>query len=183
MISQLQADIINKIRSGYRPLQPVARGSSKPLPDFRICLPAPDRSLPGMPVVESSSVVPAVPAATADTKGDADTDLSADSSDSDSSVASASDPGPASLVKAPRPAPSAPPLEAFLHNPRSNVLHRPVLCSEGDARSVRIQLSGLEVFWVRPACGASVGQLSSDTWCPTPPVGAQHCLRRACQDQ
>ena len=169
---QLQADIINKIRSGYRPLQPVARGSN-PLPDFRVCLPAPDRSLPAMPVMESTSVVPAVPAATADTKGDADTDLSADSSDSDSSVASASDPEPASLVKAPRPTPSAPPLEAFLHNPRSNVLHRPVLCSEGDARSVRIQLSGLEVFWVRPACGASVGQLSSDTWCPTPPAGAQ----------
>ena len=102
-------------------------------------------------------------------------------SDSDCSAASASDSEPASAAKASRPAQSAPPLEAFLHNPRSNVLHRPVLCSEGDARSVRIQLSGLEVFWVRPACGASVGQLSSDTWCPTPPAGAQHCLRRACQ--
>ena len=38
---KLQADIINKIRSGHRPLQPVARGSSNPLPDFRVCLPPP----------------------------------------------------------------------------------------------------------------------------------------------
>ena len=178
---KLQADIINKIRSGYRPLQPVARGSSKPLPDFRVCLPAPDRSLPGMAVLESASVVPAVAAAPASAEGGSDTDLSDDSSDSDCSAASASDSEPAPSAKAPRPAPSVPPLEAFLHNPRSNVLHRPVPCSEGDARSVRIQLSGLEVFWVRPACGASVGQLSSDTWCPNPPAGAQHCLRRACQ--
>ena len=57
---KLQADIINKIRSGYRPLQPVARGSSKPLPDFRVSLPPPDRSLPGMAVLESSAVVPAI---------------------------------------------------------------------------------------------------------------------------
>ena len=35
----LQAEVINRIRSGYRPLQPVARGSAKPLPDFLISLP------------------------------------------------------------------------------------------------------------------------------------------------
>ena len=36
----LQAQVINHVRAGFRPLQPLARGSSTPLPDFPVQLPA-----------------------------------------------------------------------------------------------------------------------------------------------
>ena len=36
----LQAQVINHVRAGFRPLQPLARGSSVPLPDFHVQLPS-----------------------------------------------------------------------------------------------------------------------------------------------
>ena len=37
----LQRQLISRIRGGFRPLQPLARGSSVPLPDFGVSLPPP----------------------------------------------------------------------------------------------------------------------------------------------
>ena len=36
----LQAQVINHIRAGFRPLQPLARGTSVPLPDFPVHIPS-----------------------------------------------------------------------------------------------------------------------------------------------
>ena len=55
----LQAQVINHVRAGFRPLQPLARGSSVPLPDFAVQLPAalvpvlsgPSTSASGLPAL------------------------------------------------------------------------------------------------------------------------------------
>ena len=95
------------IRSGYRPLQPVARGSAKPLPDFLVSLPPPDRNLAGEAPrddrVRSRSPVPKPPPDAASSAG-SDSGLSADSSDSDATAASDSD-----LESAPRSKAKQPP--------------------------------------------------------------------------
>ena len=38
---RLQRQIVTSVRSGFRPLQPVARGLDDPLPDFPVSLPSP----------------------------------------------------------------------------------------------------------------------------------------------
>ncbi|CAE7302951.1 LRRC45 [Symbiodinium sp. CCMP2592] len=158
----LQAEVINRIRSGYRPLQPVGRGSSKPLPDFRVSLPPPDSNMGGMAPRERSgrSRSPRRRPEPAEDEVES-TDLSDDSSDSEQSGASGSDDDFAK-PRPPRSQQREPSMNGFLHNPRSNVLHRPVPCPPDTAKSVRVSLLGLEPFWVKPACGASVGQLCSE---------------------
>ena len=52
-----QRHIINHVRAGFRPLQPLARGTSVPLPDFQVQLPAP---LPSVAPV-AASLLPAAP--------------------------------------------------------------------------------------------------------------------------
>ena len=50
----LQAQVINHARAGFRPLQPLARGSSVPLPDFAVQLPTAP-----VPVLSEANVGPA----------------------------------------------------------------------------------------------------------------------------
>ena len=166
---KLQADIINKIRSGYRPLQPVARGSSNPLPDFRVTLPPPDRSMAGSVLPDSA---PCLRDAGAPPQRDASpaasSELSADSSDSDCSAASASDPDLAPEPKAARTGPSGPPLVTHIFT-----IHAAMSCT------VRLPvppiLTGLFVFSLLALSPFGSGRpavLLWDTWCPVPPAGA-----------
>ncbi|CAE7508033.1 LRRC45 [Symbiodinium sp. CCMP2592] len=133
-----KAEVINRIRSGYRPLQPVGRGSSKPLPDFRVSLPPPDSNMGGMAPRERSgrSRSPRRRPEPAEEEVES-TDLSDDSSDSEQSGASGSDDDFAK-PRPPRSQQREPSMNGFLHNPRSNVLHRPVPCPPDTAKSVRV---------------------------------------------
>ncbi|CAE7277035.1 unnamed protein product [Symbiodinium sp. CCMP2592] len=134
----LQAEVINRIRSGYRPLQPVGRGSSKPLPDFRVSLPPPDSNMGGMAPRESSARSRSPRRRPEPDKEEMEsTDLSDDSSDSEQSGASGSDDDFAK-PRPPRSQQREPSMNGFLHNPRSNVLHRPVPCPPDTAKSVRV---------------------------------------------
>ncbi|CAE7657435.1 unnamed protein product [Symbiodinium sp. CCMP2592] len=132
----LQSEVINRIRSGFRPLQPVARGASRPLPDFRVSLPPPDRHMAGEAPKDvpprSRSPVPHAKSSAAAPVDDVP-ELSADSSDSDVSTASASDVDtsvpakPKLAVRPKRPAAhTSDDLRAFLVNPRSNIVHKAV---------------------------------------------------------
>ena len=91
-----QAEVINRIRSGCRSLQPVARSSAKPLPDFLVSLPPPDGNLAGE-APRDDRVRDAASSA------GSDSGLSADSSDSDATAASDSDLESALRSKAKQP--------------------------------------------------------------------------------
>ena len=64
---EFQRLIIQHIRSGFRPLQPLARGTSLPLPDFAVALPPPLLTshnpplLPPLPVADDGSRLSASP--------------------------------------------------------------------------------------------------------------------------
>ena len=48
-----ERQLISRIRGGFRPLQPLARGTSAPLPDFPVVLPAPAQPAPALPLASS----------------------------------------------------------------------------------------------------------------------------------
>ena len=59
---EFQKLVVQHIRSGFRPLQPMSRGASAPLPDFPVTLPPPAQPLPTtlpVPSASADSVVPA----------------------------------------------------------------------------------------------------------------------------
>ena len=54
-----QRHVINHVRAGFRPLQPLARGTSVPLPDFQVQLPAPlPSAAAGAPSVPRAAFLP-----------------------------------------------------------------------------------------------------------------------------
>ena len=60
--SEFQRLVVQHIRSGFRPLQPMSRGASAPLPDFPVTLPPPAQPLPASLPVQSALAEFAVPA-------------------------------------------------------------------------------------------------------------------------
>ena len=67
----------------------------------------------------------------------------------------------------------------WLFNHRSGVLHAAVAALPGSERSVLVHWEGQQVP-LRPACGAAVHQLGSESACQSVPVGCTLCLRKAC---
>ena len=96
---RLQRLVVDAVRSGFRPLQPMARGLNEPLPDFPVilpssnslpdlgplsadCLPEALPSRPCLPILPSASPSdPQEPAASADSEAALES-LSSESSDS-----------------------------------------------------------------------------------------------------
>ena len=124
----LQAQVINHIRAGFRPLQPLARGTSVPLPDFPVHIPSaplptlelnPEQPLlasPAFPPDPSPASVPSPSPAPldfpheqdvespVDSASDASVDSSVSSSDHDEEMEGGSAPRPPS----PMPLPASP---------------------------------------------------------------------------
>ena len=67
----------------------------------------------------------------------------------------------------------------WLFNHRSGVLHAAVAALPGSERSVLVHWEGQQVP-LRPACGAAVHQLGSESACQSVPVGCTLCLRKVC---
>ena len=67
----------------------------------------------------------------------------------------------------------------WLFNHRSGVLHAAVTASPGSDRSVVVLWEGQQVP-LRPACGAAVRQLGSESACRSVPTSCTLCLRKAC---
>ena len=139
----LQAQVINHIRAGFRPLQPLARGTSVPLPDFPVHIPsAPLPALglnPDEPLLPSPAFPPDPSPLPAPSPSPAPL---ASSSNSAAEMAGGSAPRPPS----PLPLPASPSAHAaavdrpldeptallFLFNHRANVVHavRPTVESD-----------------------------------------------------
>ena len=126
---RLQRQIVTSVRSGFRPLQPVARGLDDPLPDFPVSLPSPssvpDHFLLSPDCLPEASPLPAqaVPppaAGPSPTMVEEDLcSLSSESTDSDSA-----DEDVAETLLTPLPVlPLLCPRHTFLWNARSNVVH------------------------------------------------------------
>ena len=188
---RLQRLVVDAVRSGFRPLQPMARGLGEPLPDFPVVLPSfsslPElgplssdclpEALPCRPCLPPDSSAP-VPAAGSD---DALESLSSESSDSSAEEATAPDePALFPTPKAVSPPPSAS-VSAFGHlwNARSNVVHVAMRTEPSAPRSKSFLVDGATV-WLRPLCGARTHQLDPDSFCLKAPEDAIHCTRTSC---
>ena len=195
---RLQRLVVDAVRSGFRPLQPMARGLNEPLPDFPVilpssnslpelgplsadCLPEALPSRPCLPIVPSASPSdPQEPAASADSEAALES-LSSESSDSSAEEAVLPD------EPAATPAPKAvsPPLSAsvtafgYLWNARSNVVHVAMRTEPSATRSKSFPLDGSTV-WLRPLCGARMHQLDPDSFCLKAPDDAILCARTSC---
>ena len=193
---RLQRLVVDAVRSrfGFRPLQPMARGLSEPLPDFPVTLPS-SASLPelgplsddclpeALPVRPNLPVLPAVAGddtQTAGTAGDLES-LSSESSESSADEALVHDAPPAPVLpKATAPPPSASVSAfGFLWNARSNVVHVAMQTEPSAVRSKSFELNG-SIVWLRPLCGARTHQLDTDSYCTSAPADAIFCTRTSC---
>ena len=204
----LQRQLISRIRGGFRPLQPLARGSSVPLPDFGVSLPPPAQhpsahtsahiasvarvdaplgSPVAGPVTTPGSVSPASvvePATAPFPPTPPILDLPPVSTPEATSPQSASSDGSESPISDPEfpsaaPVASAPAAPLFLYNHRSNVVHAAVMCEHVFLKTVSAQRDGRSIH-CKPVCGAKTMHLLSDAVVSAPPPGAQPCLRSAC---
>ncbi|OLP79432.1 hypothetical protein AK812_SmicGene40269 [Symbiodinium microadriaticum] len=157
---RLQRLVVDAVRSGFRPLQPMARGLSERFLLAPACLPI---------VPSASPTGPQEVAATADSDAALES-LSSESSDSSAEEAilpdeTATTPAP----KAVSPPPSAS-VTAFgyLWNARSNVVQVAMRTEPSATRSKSFLLDGATV-WLRPLCGARTHQLDPDSFCEKAP--------------
>ena len=178
----LQRQLISRIRGGFRAVQPLARGSSVPLPDFGVSLPPPAQPSPALTSAPIADVArtdeppgsPEVgPATTPGSASPASVmepvtapfppeppilDLPAASTSGPASPQSASSDGSESPVSDPEcpsepSVASAPASSLFLYNHRSNVVHAAVLCEHVFLKTVTAQRDGRSIH-CKPACGA-----------------------------
>ena len=162
---RLQRLVVDAVRSGFRPLQPMARGLSQPLPDFPVTLPS-AASLPELgplsddclpEALPSRPCLPVVPSAPLQ-------DVS-----SGPTAPKATAPPPSASVSA----------FGFLWNARSNVVHVAMQTEPMAVRSKSFDVDGSTV-WLRPLCGARTYQLDSDSFCTEAPADATFCTRASC---
>ena len=186
--------MVEAVRSGFRPLQPMARGLSEPLPDFPVTLPS-SASLPELGPLSDDCLPEALPvrpnlpvlspvSGDATQTSDADVEmesLSSESSESSADEAPVQDPPPAlALPKATAPPPSASVAAfGFLWNARSNVVHVAMQTEPSAVRSKSFEIDGSTV-WLRPLCGARTHQLDTDSYCTAAPADAIFCTRTSC---
>ena len=190
--------MVEAVRSGFRPLQPMARGLSEPLPDFPVvlpsstslpelgplsadCLPEALPSRPCLPITSSASPPDSQVNAAAAESEDALESLSSESSDSSAEEATLPDEQDTTPIpKAVSPPPPAS-VSAFGHlwNARSNVVHVAMQTEPSAPRSKSFLVDGLTV-WLRPLCGARTHQLDPDSFCLQAPEDAIHCTRTSC---
>ena len=178
---RLQRQIVISVRSGFRPLQPVARGLDDPLADFPVSLPnpssVPDHVLLSPDCLPEASPLPAAvlpPPAAGPLPPVVDEDLcslSSESTDSDSAGEDVAEPAPA--LADPSAALATAHLEGkgFLWNARSNVFHVAVATSSGAPRSRSFR-------WGRSlaaARGARTSQLHADSLFSAVPEGSVLC--------
>ncbi|CAE7188170.1 unnamed protein product, partial [Symbiodinium sp. CCMP2456] len=148
----LQRALAFHIRSGFRPMQPLARGLAEPLPDFPVQLPA---AVP----LGTEPLFPAFPGLNLSLQTPAATDPV---------------PQPASPVVSGHSPPSS-------GQDTSAVRHAAVRVEAHAARSLEASdPSGSGTVWVRPACGSQTRQLAPDSLCDSVPPGTTLCLRTAC---
>ena len=188
---RLQRLVVDAVRSGFRPLQPMARGLGEPLPDFPVVLPS-SSSLPELGPLSSDCLPEALPcrpclplapsASPSDSSApvpaagsdDALESLSSESSDSSAEEATVPDePALFPTPKAVSPPPSAS-VSAFGHlwNARSNVVHVAMRTEPSAPRSKSFLVDGATV-WLRPLCGARTHQLDPDRLAPAAFLGGQ----------
>ena len=191
---RLQRLVVDAVRSGFRPLQPMARGLAEPLPDFPVTLPS-SASLPelgplsddclpeALPIRPNLPVLPSAQGDATQTSGaDAELEsLSSESSESSADEAPGQDLPPAPAVpKATAPPPSASVTAfGFLWNARSNVVHVAMQTEPSALRAKSFELNGSTV-WLRPLCGARTHQLDTDSYCTAAPADAIFCTRTSC---
>ena len=191
-----QRHIINHVRAGFRPLQPLARGTSVPLPDFQVQLPAPlPNAAAGAPPVLHAALRPLpLPPPASPEVGPATTPVSPSpespqalaaqpgwaGSDSPASVSTARSDSPVSDPEHP-PVPlgdmlhsslSGPAPDMYIYNHRSNVVHAAVPATPKFLRTLGVKLQGRLVHF-KPACGAKSMHLYSAAVRPDVPDGAQ----------
>ena len=138
----LQAQVINRIRAGFRPLQPLARGTSVPLPDFPVHTPSaplptlglnPEEPLLASPAfppdplsVSAPSPSPAPldfpPEQAVESPVDSASDASVDSSSSSSNPDAEMEGGSAPRPPSPLPLPASPSVRPSTH---ARVLEEP----------------------------------------------------------
>ena len=184
----LQRQIIDRIRSGFRPLQSLHRGASAPLLDFPLSLPA---ALPGP--VEANTGHEPQPADDYDAQQLDEPEPLADDHDSPAQVSSGDSPlsDPVSGGSCSSSDDDAPPVErpalssapgrtVYLLHPRSRVLHLAMPCSLRDPRGVLITFGDGSEAIFKPACGAESALLDSASLYTAPPHRCCLCLRRAC---
>ena len=199
----LQQDIRKHIHSGFRPLQPVARGYSDPVPDFRVDFSAAvigslspsgpashvssESEAPGWAVVTThprrriSSLIcrllhllprllSRIPMTNICLSPGSATTLRRLRSNEQLHAS------PGARWDLPGDPVSKP---LWLFNHRSGVLRAAVTASPGSDRSVVVLWKGQQVP-LRPACGAAVHQLGSESACQSVPTSCTLCLRKAC---
>ena len=208
---EFQRLVLQQVRSGFCPLQPIARGASAPLPDFAVALPPPAPKpvhlQPQPPLLASLVHAEPAPASPHPPVGEVPTTpastLAEDMvvvdplllegqvvpGDALDSMSSASAPSVASDLDQPAPSdmPALPPLPApalphVLYNRRSNVLHAATVSEPCFLSSVGKRIAG-DMVHFRPACGSGAMHLSSASVLDSRPPGAQLCLRSACARQ
>ena len=197
---RLQARVVAAFRSGFRPLQPVARGLVAPLDDFPVVLPSgslpsldsaalPPDCLPDVPVpppvtsppapADSPPPLPMLPGPSAPASEDDLVSLSSEESAAPPADQDEVEDWEADLVeKAAIKAASAAPW--LMHNPRSNVVHFAQTCTSDTLRSIRMLRQDGSAVHVRPACGAQTCQMIPGPLLSAPPAGSVLCLRGAC---
>ena len=197
---RLQARVVAAFRSGFRPLQPVARGLVAPLDDFPVVLPSgslpsldsaalPPDCLPDVPVpppvtrppapADSPPPLPVLPGPSAPASEDDLVSLSSEESAAPPADQDEVEDWEADLVeKAAIKAASAAPW--LMHNPRSNVVHFAQTCTSDTLRSIRMLRQDGSAVHVRPACGAQTCQMIPGPLMSAPPAGSVLCLRGAC---
>ena len=197
---RLQARVVAAFRSGFRPLQPVARGLEAPMDDFPVVLPSgtlpsldsaalPPDCLPDVPVVlsEVRSPVPAdlapnlptVPVPSAPVSEDDLVSLSSEESESPPEEQDEVEDWEADLVEK-AAIKAASDARWLMHNPRSNVVHFALTCSADALRSIKMLRQDGSHVHVRPACGAQTLQMTPGPLLSAPPAGSVICLRGAC---
>ena len=184
----LQRQIIDRIRSSFRPLQALHRGASAPLLDFPLSLP---------PAQPGPAEAIAVPDQQPEEEYDAqplddsellpeDFDPPAPESPADSPLSDPVSEGSGSSSDGDALPPDRPALSSaqgravYLLHPRSRVLHLAMPCSLNDPRGVIITFGDGSEAVFKPACGAESALLDSASLYTAPPDRCSLCLRRAC---
>ena len=152
------------MRSGFRPLQPMARGLNEPLPD-----------LPELGPLSADCLRDLRPRLTRKPPWNP-FHLNLRIHLQNRSDEPATTPAP----KAVSPPPSAS-VTAFgyLWNARSNVVHVAMRTEPSATRSKSFLLDGSTV-WLRPLCGARTHQLDPGSFCQKAPDDAILCTRTSC---
>ncbi|CAE7460662.1 ppsC, partial [Symbiodinium sp. KB8] len=186
---RLQRLVVDAVRSGFLPLQPMARGLAEPLPELPVTLPS-SASLPELGPLSDDCLpealparpcLPVEPSPQGDTAGASDADTGLESLSSESSESSADEvplqdaPSAPAAPKAAAPPPSASVSAfGFLWNARSNVVHVAMQTEPSALRSKSFEINGSTV-WLRPLCGARTHQPDTDSFCAKAPADAIFC--------